>query len=120
MAGGNFTLQTVGNWPLYIAFDGSSMWVANNSGASTIQKLQLSTMAILGTYTISTGAPTGLAFDGTSIWVGTSVNTVVKVRPSDGAVLATIPSSGSFPLGLAFDGANIWASNYSSATVSKY
>jgi DNA-binding beta-propeller fold protein YncE len=119
VAGGNFSLQNVGNWPLYLAFDGTSMWVANNSGATTIQKLRLSDMAILGTYSVG-AAPTGIALDGVSMWAATAGNTLVKVRPSDGAVLATIPSSGSFPLGIAFDGANIWSSNYQSATVSKY
>jgi len=119
VAGGNFSLQTVGNWPLYLAFDGSSMWVANNSGVTTVQKLRVSDMAIVATASVG-GAPTGIAFDGVNMWAGTAANTLVKFRTSDGAVLATTPSDGSFPLGIAFDGANIWSSNYQSATVSKY
>jgi outer membrane lipoprotein-sorting protein len=119
VAGGNFSLQTVGNWPLYLAFDGSSMWVANNSGASTVQKLNVSTMAIVATANIGS-TPTGIAFDGANMWAATAGSTLVKFRTSDGGVLATTPSDGSFPLGIAFDGANIWSSNYQSATVSKY
>jgi len=83
--------QTVGNWPLYLAFDGSSIWVANNSGVTTVQKLRVSDMAIVATASVG-GAPTGIAFDGVNMWAGTAANTLVKFRTSDGAVLATTPS----------------------------
>ena len=57
-------------------------------------------------------APSGIAFDGTNIWVANGHDdTVTKLRPSDGANLGTF-TVGSEPEGLAFDGADIWVANY--------
>src|SRR2546430_2663451 len=63
--------------------------------------------------------PTGLAFDGTSIWVvNQGDNTVTKLRGIDGANQGTF-QVGSVPLEATFDGANIWVTNWSSDTVTK-
>ena len=68
--------------------------------------------------------PSGLAFDGSSIWV-VNVNdyTVTKLRTSDGTVLGTFTVAntvGNNAVQLAFDGANIWVANDSNNTVTKY
>jgi hypothetical protein len=62
--------------------------------------------------------PTGLAFDGASIWVATGDNTVTKLRASDGTNLGTF-NVGANPQGVAFDGANIWVGNSFGNTGSK-
>jgi YVTN family beta-propeller protein len=55
--------------------------------------------------------PTGIAFDGSHIWVvNNSSDTVTEIQPSDGAVLGTFPV-GSYPVGIAYDGTNIWVAN---------
>ncbi len=56
----------VGTSPIAVAFDGTSIWVANY-GSSTVTKLD-STGATIGTFAVGF-RPIGVAFDGTSIWV---------------------------------------------------
>jgi DNA-binding beta-propeller fold protein YncE len=57
------------------------------------------------------GAPEGVAFDGTNIWVAIyGSNNVTKLLASSGAVVGTYPV-GSYPTGVAFDGTNIWVAN---------
>jgi len=70
------------------------------------------------TFHVGSG-PTGVAFDGASIWVTNGgSNSVTKLRASDGANLGTF-AVGFFPFGVACDGANIWVTNAGSASVTK-
>jgi len=71
--------------------------------------------------------PTGLAFDGTHIWVAcgngaTNPNTLQEFNASDGTQLSlnngNPPVVGN-PWGLVYDGANIWASNQDANTVTE-
>ncbi len=67
--------------------------------------------------------PTGLAFDGTHVWVankaGTGVmNTVSRIHATSNAVTATI-GVGREPAGVAFDGTHIWVTNFGQNCVSK-
>ena len=63
------------------------------------------------------GAPvTGLAFDGSSVWVAASPN-VVKVNDQNFIPTQTISVPGTVQL--AFDGTNIWSANGSMNTVTK-
>jgi DNA-binding beta-propeller fold protein YncE len=68
-----------GAWPVGgMAFDGNGMWVTDY-GAATVNRLS----AASGTFTrrIPVGVqPTGIIFDGTSIWVANSADdTVTKI-----------------------------------------
>jgi DNA-binding beta-propeller fold protein YncE len=64
---------------------------------------------LLGTFKVG-GAPIGIVFDGTNIWVANSnQGTVSKLRARDGKLLGTFVVPGS-PYGLVFDGARIWVS----------
>jgi YVTN family beta-propeller protein len=64
-------------------------------------------------------APSGVAFDGTSIWVTNQIsNNVSKVDPLTNTVVATV-FVGSGPQGVAFDGTSIWVANSGSNNVSK-
>ncbi len=88
----------VGNVPIHVAFDGSSIWVVNGND-NTAEKLRASDGAVLGTFTVGTD-PFNLAFDGANIWVTNSAsNNVTKLRASDGAVLGTF-TVGTQPLGI--------------------
>src|SRR5450432_482166 len=63
--------------------------------------------------------PTGLAFDGTNIWVvNQGDNTVSKLRAIDGANQGTF-AVGGVPLQAAYDGINIWITNWASDTVTE-
>src|SRR5262249_48307472 len=69
--------------------------------------------------TFSVAGPTGLAFDGSDLWVTNSgANTVTRLRINDGTVLGTAPT-GTGPRALAFDGANMWVVNQTSNNVTK-
>ena len=50
-----------------MAFDGTSIWVANG-GSDNVTKLRASDGAALGTFLVGS-SPDAVAFDGTSIWV---------------------------------------------------
>jgi DNA-binding beta-propeller fold protein YncE len=64
-------------------------------------------------------SPSGVAFDGTSVWVANYASaTVSKLRATDGALLGTFPV-GASPGFVAVDGANVWVTNGGSGTVSK-
>ena len=66
--------------------------------------------ANLGTFGTGTG-PSGLAFDGTNIWIANSnSNNVTKLRATDGANLGTF-GTGANPLAVAFDGSSIYTAN---------
>ncbi len=105
----------VGNTPISLAFDGASVWVANEA-SGTLTKLRASDGASLGTFGAG-GIAMGLAFDGANIWVAGGVN-VRKLQASDGALLRTF-AAGAGPTAVAFDGANIWVANTSSNNVTK-
>jgi hypothetical protein len=65
---------------------------------------------VLGTYPVGTAA-TGIAFDGTNMWVANrGDNTVTKLLASTGAILGTftVPA---LPYGVAFDGTSVWVTS---------
>jgi DNA-binding beta-propeller fold protein YncE len=115
--GKNLGTFAVGKSPLMIAFDGTSIWVGSTNAVS---KFQVSDGKILGTFPLP-GA-SGLAFDGTYMWVAcwgnaNSPGTAVKMK-TDGTIVGSYPV-GLQPWGVAFDGANIWVANMGAGTVSK-
>ncbi len=69
--------------------------------------------------TFSMTNPTGMAFDGTNVWVANlSADTVTKVDSATGATLATV-AVGDQPRAIVYDGANMWVANAGSNSVSK-
>ena len=104
-----------GSRPEGLAFDGTSIWIANN-GSDSISRMNPAD----GTkVTYATGrSPRRVAFDGTNIWITNSGDdTVSRMNPSNGAKVDY--PTGSSPAGLAFDGTNIWITNRGNNTVSK-
>ena len=57
--------------PEGMVFDGRYVWVANDSGANSVTKINATNATIVGTYTVGR-APDALAFDGKHIWVANS------------------------------------------------
>lgn len=108
---------TAGTAPRGLAFDGSNIWVTNQT-SNNVTKLRASDGANLGTFPVGTG-PIGIAFDGANMWVmnGGSSN-LTKLRASDGANLGTIASVSGFDV--VFDGANIWVASFNGGMVGKY
>jgi len=65
--------------------------------------------------------PTGIAFDGTHLWVpNNNGNSVTEIDASNGAWVQTL-SGGSYgfngPRGISFDGTHLWATNYYGSSV---
>jgi hypothetical protein len=108
---------SVGNKPIGLAFDGSSMWVANLN-SDNVMKLRASDGEILGTYAVGS-LPAEIAFDGANVWVTNfGSGSVSKLQARDGAPLGTF-IVGPNPFGIAFDGANIWVANSASSSITK-
>lgn len=104
--------------PKGVAFDGSSIWVANSS-IDTVSKIDPVTGA-RSDYATGDG-PVAVAFDGTNIWVANrNDNTVSKIAPAGTAPGTPINyTTGVAPVSVAYDGANIWVANLLDNTVSK-
>jgi hypothetical protein len=100
----------VGTGPSGVAFDGSSIWVAN-AGSDNVTKLRASDGTNLGTFAAGDG-PTAVAFDGRNVWIANSGQLrdgLTKLRASDGVALGTFGGgSHTKPSALAFDGSRIW------------
>ncbi len=99
--------NSLGNNPQGLAFDGSRIWTANNSGSVSIVSLNP-----ISVTTVSTGFSqlAGILYDGSNIWVtDQNANTLLKLN-SDGSIAQTI-TVGSTPYHSVFDGTNIWVPN---------
>ena len=72
-----------------VCFDGTNIWLIN--GTTTIFKVNGSTGAAIGSYTVG-GAANGMCFDGANLWLGhygASPLSLSKINIATGAVLAT-------------------------------
>ena len=83
------------------------------------------TAALLQWYTKTYAAgsgPSGIAFDGTNIWVvNRNDNTLTVLNAISGQPTSFSPvslPSGGYPAGIAFDGVNMWVTNHNIGTVS--
>jgi hypothetical protein len=106
-------------FPKGILFDGTNIWVTDQSGLpGNIFKLD-SNGAIIQTMSVGDN-PRYPVFDGTNIWVpNNSSNSVTVVRASTGAVVATLIGNGlSGPTAAAFDGERILITNQNGDSVS--
>lgn len=107
----------VGSLPHGVAMAGAEVWVANY-GASTLTKLDRSTGATLGTYPIGAWglAPTGIAYDGSTLWVSTA--TAVLNLTTAGQLIRSITPVAD-PYGIIYDLVTgyVWFANHGSNTV---
>jgi hypothetical protein len=96
--------------PEGMAFDGRYVWVANDSNANSVTKINATNATIVGTYSVGR-APDALAFDGTYIWVANSNSAQVEIlNPQTGQVVNGY-ATGIFPTDMVYDGTNIWVAN---------
>ena len=111
------TKVTVGTSPSGTAFDGSSVWVANEL-SGTVSRIDAATATVTATITVGTN-PAGVLFDGTSIWVSNNgASSVSRINPATNTVTATVTGIPA-PQGLAFDGTNLWVASTGSGGVKK-
>ena len=117
--GASVGVTTVGDTPRLVQFDGSDLWVANESSA-TVSRVRASDGRLLETWTGAAGASGVLVAFGRVLVTGVSspgkLYSIDPVQPP-GAVTAVASNLGS-PLGIAFDGARAWTGNRFSASVS--
>ena len=64
---------------------------------------------VLASFPLTLKTPTGLAFDGTHLWLADfDTATLNEVDPATGKVLRSIEAPGYDPMGLAWDGEKLW------------
>jgi hypothetical protein len=120
------------NAPLGIIFDGASLWVASSGGGLGVHRINplLSPAnptppALTNTINpqvTGVGTASGLAFDGTYIWVTNNSSNLLSKMMATTFNLATSLSavpSGSGPYGVVSDGTNVWVAN-ADGTLSKF
>jgi hypothetical protein len=73
-------------------------------------KLNASTGAVMGTYNLGIPGLTGIAFDGTNLWVSSLLSgaNVAKVSPDTGLALAYFTAGGDNAFSVVFDGQFVW------------
>src|SRR5262245_41425377 len=101
---------TVGIFPVSPVFDGTSIWVPNNSSAS-VSVIRASTGAILATLTGNgLSNPSAAAFDGQRVLIANLVNHSVSLwKAADMTPLGNFDlGTGLAPLAACSDGANFW------------
>jgi YVTN family beta-propeller protein len=103
----------LGNSPVGLAFDGTSMWTANFGPPGSVSIVTpTSTPFTISVQEVTTGfnAPYGALYDGSHIWItDNGANTLLKLD-SAGNIIQTV-SVGSQPQFPVFDGINIWVPN---------
>ncbi len=102
---------TVGTQPVYLAFDGKQMWVSNN-GSSTLNVINVNTLALQTLSGNNLENPYGLAFDGSRMWVVNRYGTKADVYATSSNTHVMGPSQGANSLDIAFDGVNMWITNF--------
>ena len=63
--------------------------------------------------------PSGLAWDGTHIWLCDTLQNVIYKLDTDGAIMEQYEAPGSYPVGLAFHGGYLWLVDLQTATIYK-
>jgi glutamine cyclotransferase len=97
----------VGQGPVGLAFDGSSLWVIDKSDRQLVRLDPVS--AQVQDRVSLDGEPTAIAFDGSSLWVALSDLGQLEQRdPSDPTSVQRVDLK-TPPLAMVFDGANLWA-----------
>ena len=106
-----------------MAFDGTNLWVANQTDTGTITKINPTTGATIGTYANSSAQPIALAYDGnghifSANYTGGNIS---KINTSDGSLVGNYTcGTGCSPQAIAFDGTNIWVALSGYSHVAKY
>lgn len=103
-----------------LAYDGQNIWVlANPSGQMARVTTSNLAVATFGVGSGNNSAPSGLAFDGTYMWIVAAGDNKVYKYGLDGSLVASYNAGGGSAEGIVFDGTNIWIANPLSKTVTK-
>jgi hypothetical protein len=106
---------TLGNLPSAIAFDGTLIYTASPSSGTISAVVPGATdpwvTATVGSY----GAPFGMLYDGSHIWVTDTIG--ARILKLTGFAIEQDVPVGNDPKHPAFDGTNIWVPNYASNSV---
>ena len=100
-------------YPFSPAFDGERFWTANSAGSVSQVFPSVGTPWPVTTVASGFQVPSGIVFDGRSVWVSDAGNcTVVEIDPR-GAIRQTVSvgSRGGASLPLTFDGSHIFVAN---------
>ncbi len=117
-AGAVETISTsIGGAPQGIAYDGSRIWTANNSGSVSIVTPAATLPWTVTTVSAGFGAMNGILYDGANVWATRNTPGSLMKLDSAGAILQTV-AVGLFPAFPTFDGANLWVPNHDSNSVS--
>ena len=106
-----------GNQPGAIAFDGTHLWVANQTGDLTVLNTDGSTAFSAGAGGVT--RPSAIAVDSAHhVWVtDAQFNDVTEFNP-DGSIVGTFPV-GTTPDGITYDGTHMWVANLNSSNVTE-
>ena len=112
----NASITTGLSGPGHMAFDGTYVYVSNESG-NLISKFKAADQSAQGT--IAVPSPRGICFDGTFLWVtSSSAGTLVEINPASGSIVGTV-SVGTSPVDCCFDGTNVWCVNQGDNSISE-
>lgn len=115
----DLTLTNVGNFPDHVKFDGTNLWVANNS-SSTVSKVRPEDGKVLETWTGADAASPVLCAKG-RVFIGaqTLPGRLYMIDPTQpaGAVTTVTSSLIDSCAGMAFDGSRLWATTGNSVSI---
>jgi hypothetical protein len=115
----DLTLTNVGDFPDQVKFDGTNLWVANNS-SSTVTKVRPEDGKVLETWTGATACSAIVCAKGRIFITGQTLpGSLYMIDPtqSPGAVTTVTSSLAETPGGVAFDGSRIWVAHGNSMSI---
>lgn len=113
------TIQAPGPCPTGLAFDGTHLWLAEDS-TDRIYKIDPETGNVISSFGTPGHHPEGLAWDGRYLWhIDSGEKLVYRLDPATGAALAVLESNSSNPRDLAWDGECLWIVDFRSDTLLK-
>jgi hypothetical protein len=115
----SLTLTDVGGDPERVEFDGTDVWVANNT-TNTVMRVRPGDGKLLETWTGAIRATAIVAAMGRIFVTGsTNPGSLYMIDPTQpaGAVTTLSSNLGNAPVGIAFDGSRIWTANSGSVSI---
>ena len=120
--GGIIQSVIVGNLPRFPVFDGTNIWVPNQS-ANTVTVVRASTGSVLTTLTGNgLNGPLAAAFDGEGILITNTVGDSVSLwKAADLTPIGSISMGvGTQPFGVCSDGLNFWITLFNTGKVARF
>ena len=107
-----------------LEWDGQYLWYIDggnegkDEGTSTIFKVDPNTGAVIKSFSAPSSDPSGLAWDGTNLWVTDYRQAIIyRINADDGKVIDKITAPSDYPGGLAWDGRYLWCADWHGATI---